>query len=993
MSSINTSKVKRRIFMSPSLICILLLVFLAVSTSYASSSNVQTYPQQAGSSDDTIQDRFNSPLQAGQMTLEDVLSAHPAPQHPIPAPLAIAPLPPTTGGPQATSPSAAPSSTSLMLMQGMQSALQQSMSSTSGVRAPQIKANVEIPTVQAPPSQVTEQNEIRAASPNVTYQPEQAPKNLANSAPLDVLPTTKSGAPSFIAVQSGPLSPTDLIQQQTAPSLYGQHTQPLDLPPSSPQGDITTSYVSPSHECVPHVSSWVKTCPQAGYDTNYVGAVNGETRTLCPDNRIQDVWLSNNCVASSTGPASIIPAPTTIQNYPSTPNNLSPAVSSLSPASPLSHPIIVGPPIADKAPDHCIPHNSFWTKTCVEAGYPDNYTGKILGETNSVCPDNTLQDVWISNSCAPPEAGETAAPLTAPDTSAASKASGSNGECGTGAASPRRDQPTDNLCSVGEVTTITGNGPWTWTCRGLNGGTNASCETPAIIDGMCGNANHNASSEKPNNNLCYRGIASYVKDNSLWLWTCAGINGGISEDCSAEKIIPLNTPLTETAPSNRALVINGDQRPIRAPNQPQVIPVNRLCGPASELMAIQAPDKNLCTSGTASNVEGNGPWTWSCLEDTGHSEQCSTLSPLGALSDVVSIESSKAPFTSPTEAPIPLAHPRVPVTSSIPSFTSSQQKYSDEATPACGMAAGNNTVKAPAEDFCAIGEASTPVVDSHSWTWTCSTKRGGQVTCSSYIKTNTMCGAADTSTQKAAPTTELCILGTASKVKGSGPWSWMCVDESSKESAKCSAKKAQLHTKALDTPSTANSSTATSVTDPSTSLVDIKPFPTPPRPTTTPAVPNPNSIPSTPTAPPALPSDAAPVQPPYVAKTTLSTADTPNSITQSATETASSKVILPSELSMITFSRASENIDAENQVLVDKLAAFLQNNKNARLTLTAYADGTGITVREARRLSLVRALAVRDSLTSQGIPSSHINVRALGQAPSGNVDRIDVTAD
>jgi len=50
-----------------------------------------------------------------------------------------------------------------------------------------------------------------------------------------------------------------------------------------------------------------------------------------------------------------------------------------------------------------------------------------------------------------------------------------NGTCGPSNGQTLFSAPTDSLCSVGNATTVTGIGPWTWSCTGLNGGTNAGC--------------------------------------------------------------------------------------------------------------------------------------------------------------------------------------------------------------------------------------------------------------------------------------------------------------------------------------------------------------------------------------------------------------------------------------------------------------------------------------------------------------------------------------
>jgi subtilisin family serine protease len=50
-----------------------------------------------------------------------------------------------------------------------------------------------------------------------------------------------------------------------------------------------------------------------------------------------------------------------------------------------------------------------------------------------------------------------------------------NGLCGSANSQTYNTIPTSNLCSAGTVTTITGAGPWYWTCVGQNGGSTANC--------------------------------------------------------------------------------------------------------------------------------------------------------------------------------------------------------------------------------------------------------------------------------------------------------------------------------------------------------------------------------------------------------------------------------------------------------------------------------------------------------------------------------------
>ncbi len=50
-----------------------------------------------------------------------------------------------------------------------------------------------------------------------------------------------------------------------------------------------------------------------------------------------------------------------------------------------------------------------------------------------------------------------------------------DGSCGTANGSIFESAPTLNLCNAGTSSAVSGDGPWTWSCNGSNGGSNASC--------------------------------------------------------------------------------------------------------------------------------------------------------------------------------------------------------------------------------------------------------------------------------------------------------------------------------------------------------------------------------------------------------------------------------------------------------------------------------------------------------------------------------------
>jgi len=77
---------------------------------------------------------------------------------------------------------------------------------------------------------------------------------------------------------------------------------------------------------------------------------------------------------------------------------------------------------------------------------------------------------------------------------------------------------------------------------------------------------------------------------------------------------------------------------------------------------------------------------------------------------------------------------------------------------------------------------------------------------------------------------------------------------------------------------------------------------------------------------------------------------------------------------------------------LDKIAATLKKNGDARIQLLAYAAGGDAQASQLRRLSLDRALSIRKYLIDQGITSSRIEVHALGNKFDGGTpaDRVDL---
>jgi hypothetical protein len=201
------------------------------------------------------------------------------------------------------------------------------------------------------------------------------------------------------------------------------------------------------------------------------------------------------------------------------------------------------------------------------------------------------------------------------------------------------------LCLNGTASGFITSNPWAWTCSGANGSI-VNCATlpyqNVTVTGACGAAHGTTVSTISTSGLCGSGtVTSFNTTDTGWTWTCSGSTGTVSANCSANRIITSITPI---------------------------------CGSANNTIATAAPTANLCAAGTASQLTGSGPWTWTCSGSIG-------TSPINCSAN-----------------------------KTVPNYI----------YPACGSVNSTTANSIPASDLCRSGTASTPIVTSTGWTWTCS---------------------------------------------------------------------------------------------------------------------------------------------------------------------------------------------------------------------------------------------------------------------------------
>ncbi|MCK9578751.1 hypothetical protein M0R01_04675 [bacterium] len=167
-------------------------------------------------------------------------------------------------------------------------------------------------------------------------------------------------------------------------------------------------------------------------------------------------------------------------------------------------------------------------------------------------------------------------------------------------------------------------------------------------------------------------------------------------------------------------------------------PVNGSCGSSNGTKGTTAPTTNLCAVGTASLVTGTGPWTWTCSgTNGGTTASCSATKAIDGL---------------------------------------------------CGTSRNGIYSTAPSVNLCTSGASSSPVWNGTNWAWVCRSCDGGRAEfCYANRSIVPVCGTSHDKILSAAPTTNLCAIGTPSLVTGTGPWTWTCNNTSETILSYCGA--------------------------------------------------------------------------------------------------------------------------------------------------------------------------------------------------------------
>lgn len=175
-----------------------------------------------------------------------------------------------------------------------------------------------------------------------------------------------------------------------------------------------------------------------------------------------------------------------------------------------------------------------------------------------------------------------------------------DGVCGPADGSPRPGQPTEeDACTAGTYRTRFSIGAVNWSCDGINGGATANCSSPrgpAPVPGQCGTSHAQSSTTQPSGaSACAQGTFSDASDSATrFNWQCLGDSGESDASCYAIKA------------------------------------EDGVCGPADGgVYTSTPPTSSRCSNGTVSGFTGNSTngWSWTCTgSGGGATDSCQTQS-------------------------------------------------------------------------------------------------------------------------------------------------------------------------------------------------------------------------------------------------------------------------------------------------------------------------------------------------------------------------------
>lgn len=271
--------------------------------------------------------------------------------------------------------------------------------------------------------------------------------------------------------------------------------------------------------------------------------------------------------------------------------------------------------------------------------------------------------------------------------------------------------------------------------------------TGAPVNGACGSANGIELASAPSgSSLCASGTPSPVSGSGPWSWTCIGVNGGTTSTCSAS-LATITYTLTVTADAGGSTSISGASQ--RAAGEP--VSVIATAGAGS---IFSGWSTNVLGCSSAATCNFNMPSSSAALNATfavcSYSFTPSTLATLAAVGSTGSFVVTASPANCPIPYPVTTsagnwlsanasgttitysATNNPSVSSRVGQVVVGNQSISVTQLGApvtgvdgvCGAIAGTTVGVLPNQGLCSAGALST-IVGTGPWSWQCQGTGGG----------------------------------------------------------------------------------------------------------------------------------------------------------------------------------------------------------------------------------------------------------------------------
>lgn len=143
----------------------------------------------------------------------------------------------------------------------------------------------------------------------------------------------------------------------------------------------------------------------------------------------------------------------------------------------------------------------------------------------------------------------------------------SNGSCGSANAVAVSNAPSINLCSIGTAGKVTGNGPWSWSCSGSNGGVPASCSatklttvpTITVTSASPGTLQRNVATTVTVSGTNLPSTAVFAISNVVCSGNYSRSSTAVSQTCTAQPGSPASVGLTVKDTTGGNFLVNGNQ--------------------------------------------------------------------------------------------------------------------------------------------------------------------------------------------------------------------------------------------------------------------------------------------------------------------------------------------------------------------------------------------------------------------------------------------------